>query len=105
MIFFFKLNFILSLWVCKRLHFYFLKKKKTFSYLISRKKIKDLRQQIPQFIRLLPINLLERQIRPEDLLVGDVHVQCNNVFLTGDDLLVLALIQCHLPHLMVVSEE
>lgn len=58
-----------------------------------------------KFIRLLPINFLEGQIRPEDLLVGDVHIQCNYVFLTGDDLSVLTLIQSHLPHLVPVSEE
>lgn len=58
-----------------------------------------------EFIRLLPINFLEGQIRPEDLLVGHVHVQGNYAFLTGDDLRVLTLIQSHLPHLVAVSEE
>lgn len=54
---------------------------------------------------LLLVNLFEGQIRPEDLLGGDVHVQCNYILLARDDLGIFALIQSHLSHLMSVGEK
>lgn len=53
----------------------------------------------------VPVDLLLREVRPVDDILGDFHIQSHCIFEAGYQAGVLAAIQGHLPDFMAVGEE